>query len=389
MMRNIHALIRLLFDIARNIFTQKEIVLISEGTDWVIHEECLAIQKHLESQKLATVRISTTPLFLRNTIVHFFSENTLVGKNGVKYKKGSNTFVFTWFHISDQDSYRTRFISFLNSAVDRVHTASSITEQKLLRFGLRREKLIRIALDVDLKSFFPLEEKEKKLLRKQLGLPTDTILIGSFQKDGNGWGLGLEPKLIKGPDIFCDAVEEIAKKYPIHIVLTGPARGYVKRRLEQSDIPFSHTYLRNYAEVARYFQAIDIYLICSREEGGPKAILESMATGVPLVSTRVGMAPDIIENEKDGILVDSVNSDVIAEKAIALLSSEQLQENLTKNALEKVQNFSSEIMAQKFYDKIYKPLLKNSSYPNQTKKSPSAEPFILQGKSDKARKVLG
>lgn len=361
MMRNIHTLIQLLFDLVGNIFTQKEIVLISEGTDWVIHEECLAIQKHLESQRLATVRISTTPLFLRKKVVHFFSENTLVGKNGVKHKKGSNTFVFTWFHISDQDSYRTRFISFLNSAVDKVHTASSITEQKLLRFGLRREKLIRIALDVDLKSFFPLEEKEKKLLRKKLELPTDTILIGSFQKDGNGWGLGLEPKLIKGPDIFCDAVETIAKKYPIHIVLTGPARGYVKRRLEKSSIPFSHTYLKNYAEVAQYFQAINLYLICSREEGGPKAILESMATGVPLVSTRVGMAPDIIENGTNGILVDAIGSDTIAQGAISILSSEQLRNNLIKNALEKSQEFSSEIMAQKFYEKIYKSLLKSST----------------------------
>lgn len=358
MMRNVYTLIQLLFDLVGNIFTQKEIVLISEGTDWVIHEECLAIQKHLESRKLATVRISTTPLFLRKKIVHFFSENTLVGKNGVKYKEGSNTFVFTWFHISEQDSYRTRFISFLNSAVDRVHTASSITEQKLLRFGIQKKKLIRIALDVDLKSFFPLEEKEKKLLRKQLGLPTDTILIGSFQKDGNGWGLGLEPKLIKGPDIFCDAVETIAKKYPIHIVLTGPARGYVKRRLEQSNIPFSHTYLKNYAEVARYFQAIDLYLICSREEGGPKAILESMATGVPLVSTRVGMAPDIIENGANGILVDAIDSDAIAQGAISILSSEQLRNHLIKNALEKARGFSSEIMVQKFYEEIYKPLLK-------------------------------
>jgi len=44
-------------------------------------------------------------------------------------------------------------------------------------------------------------------------------------------------------------------------------------------------------------QALDLYIVASREEGEPKAILESMASGVPLVTTEVGQAMDFVEHE--------------------------------------------------------------------------------------------
>ena len=45
-------------------------------------------------------------------------------------------------------------------------------------------------------------------------------------------------------------------------------------------------------------------MITSREEGGPRAVLESMASGIPLVTTRVGQAMDLIEHNKNGWMVD-------------------------------------------------------------------------------------
>jgi glycosyltransferase involved in cell wall biosynthesis len=42
---------------------------------------------------------------------------------------------------------------------------------------------------------------------------------------------------------------------------------------------------------------MDIYIVTGWHEGGPKAVLESMAAGVPLVTTRVGQAMDLVQNE--------------------------------------------------------------------------------------------
>mgnify|MGYP003704367469 CR=1 FL=1 len=87
--------------------------------------------------------------------------------------------------------------------------------------------------------------------------------------------------------------------------MTGPARGYVARGLERLGVPYAHDYVEDYFELAERYPALDVYLNCSREEGGPKGIIEAMAASVPVVSTRVGMAPDIIVHGRTGWLADS------------------------------------------------------------------------------------
>ena len=93
-------------------------------------------------------------------------------------------------------------------------------------------------MGVDLKVFNPVDNEEQSKLKMEHGIPEGKILIGSFQKDGIGWGKGLEPKLIKGPDIFDKVAEKLSKNYPIFVVLVGPARGFVKRELEKRNIPY-------------------------------------------------------------------------------------------------------------------------------------------------------
>ena len=48
----------------------------------------------------------------------------------------------------------------------------------------------------------------------------------------------------------------------------------------------------------------DVCLVTSRQEGGPKAVLEAMATGVPLVTTRVGQASELVHDGENGLLAD-------------------------------------------------------------------------------------
>ena len=130
---------------------------------------------------------------------------------------------------------------------------------------------------------------------RALGLPGGAFVVGSFQKDGVGWGEGLEPKLIKGPDVLLAVAERLAETLPeLHFLLTGPARGYVRSGLERLGIPYRHLLLPDVDAVAEMYPAIDVCLVASRDEGGPRAVLESMATRVPLVTTRVGQAADLV-----------------------------------------------------------------------------------------------
>ncbi len=150
-------------------------------------------------------------------------------------------------------------------------------------------------------------------MREELGIPQSAFVVGSFQKDGVGWEEGLEPKLIKGPDVFLSTIEKLKKDVgDLFVLLSGPSRGYVKRGLEKMQVPYKHMYIKSYPDVAKLFQTLDVYLVASRQEGGPKAILESMASGVPLVTTRVGQAMDMVKHGENGWMADVEDSESLA-----------------------------------------------------------------------------
>ncbi len=191
--------------------------------------------------------------------------------------------------------------------VTRIRVSQSIMEKYLLEeINIERQKVYRIPIGINIDKFHPVTAEEKRKIRESLGIPDGACVIGSFQKDGVGWEEGLEPKFIKGPDVFINTVRILKDKIPnLFILLSGPARGYVKTSLEKLKIPYYHEYLKNYLEdLPRFYNAIDLYIVPAREEGGPKSILESMASRIPIISTRVGQAVDMIKHGYNGWLVE-------------------------------------------------------------------------------------
>jgi glycosyltransferase involved in cell wall biosynthesis len=168
----------------------------------------------------------------------------------------------------------------------------------------------RIPIGIDVDVFRPRDAASRLASREHLGLPTTAFVVGSFQKDGVGWGDGLEPKLIKGPDVLLAVAERLVEHVPeLHFLLTGPSRGYVRAGLDRLGIPYRHMLLPDVDSVAQVYPAIDVCLVASRDEGGPRAVLESMATRVPLVTTRVGQAADLVLHGENGWMVASEDVD--------------------------------------------------------------------------------
>ncbi|MBA3566041.1 MAG: glycosyltransferase family 4 protein [Actinobacteria bacterium] len=192
-----------------------------------------------------------------------------------------------------------------HAEIDRVQVTSGAMEELILETGIAAEKLHRIPIGIDTEAFRPRTPETRAAARHALGLPDSAFVVGSFQKDGVGWGDGLEPKLIKGPDVLLEVAERLHERLPeLVFLLTGPSRGYVRTGLERLGVPYRHALLPSVDAVAQAYEAIDVCLVTSRDEGGPRAVLEAMATAVPLVTTRVGQALDLVQHGENGWLVD-------------------------------------------------------------------------------------
>jgi len=197
--------------------------------------------------------------------------------------------------------------------VDRVQVTHGEMEELVLEAGVDPAKVFRIPIGVDIEHFPLADAQTRAEARRELGLPDSAFVVGSFQKDGVGWGEGLEPKQIKGPDTLVATLERLRARIPdLAVLLTGPARGYVRRELERVGIPYRYANLKSRERLARAYHALDVYLVTSRQEGGPKSVLESMATGAPLVTTRVGQAPELVADGENGLLADVDDVEALA-----------------------------------------------------------------------------
>jgi glycosyltransferase involved in cell wall biosynthesis len=192
-----------------------------------------------------------------------------------------------------------------SAQIDRVQVTHAALYELVTSAGVEPAKVFRIPIGVDIERFPLGDGAARTSARARLGLPASSFVVGSFQKDGVGFGAGDEPKLIKGPDVLVAVLERLRAAVPeLHVVLTGRARGYVRRELERLGIPYRHTELATRDGLASVYHALDAYVVTSRQEGGPKAVLESMAAGVPLVTTRVGQAPELARHTENALLAD-------------------------------------------------------------------------------------
>ena len=306
---------------------QKSVIYIVEEANWSIKWDGINTLKHLNAwRKRAKIDISSR--FQKNKILHYGSSYSFL-RNFPKSNKSMNNHIVTFFHgkYGDSESINQRYNLLKDNInqIDAVIYSNSIMHKRLLDFGIPEPKLFYVPVGVDTEVFKPTSEDQIKLIRNHFRIPHNALVIGSFQKDGQGWDDGFISKPEKGPDILVKTLAKVNKHTPVFCVLSGPARGYVKSGLQKHDIPFCHTYFDDPNDVAQLYKALDLYLVTSREEGGPKAIVEAMATGVPVVSTDVGMASDALTISGAGFICEIDNVTDLSKRIIELAESENMR----------------------------------------------------------------
>jgi glycosyltransferase involved in cell wall biosynthesis len=307
------------------------LILAGDRGSWVLDEEIRDLQSVCKKIGVRTAAGGWETMSKRQC-VFYASQFVLLNPPGGR----DHRMCFAYFHGrpgSGPPEFDTVF-EHLRKTRDqwaRIQVSHSEMREVALSSGIAPEQVRVIPIGIRLDMFSICTAESRARIRKRLGIPGESFVVGSFQKDGSGWGEGLEPKLIKGPDVLVDVLRILKGRIPaLFVLLCGPARGYVKRGLAEAGIPFRHVFAKRYEEIPALYHALDLCLVGSRQEGGPKAVLEAMASGVPLVTTRVGQAMDLVRDGKNGFMVEVEDAEglVCASERVHGMGCEEKQELL-------------------------------------------------------------
>ena len=188
---------------------------------------------------------------------------------------------------------------------------------------------------------------ENPLLRKRLGEDKKILLHAS------------NFRAIKNVDAIIDAFRKIRKDVPSRLVLVGdgPERQRIKRKVARYKLNKEVLFLGARKDIEKFYSVSDLFLMASIREGCHLSILESMSSSLPVVSTKVGGIPEVVQDDKTGYLTKTGDVENMADKITDLLNNDKKREKMGKAARNRVvKNFTAEKIIPQ-YESYYRKLL--------------------------------
>ena len=144
----------------------------------------------------------------------------------------------------------------------------------------------------------------------------------------------------KGIKYLVDAVVSLSRSncnLSYIFIGDGPEYNRIKQTIKELKLE-SVIRLRGFINnIEEIYNEIDILVMPSLSEGLPLTLLEAMSRGIPVVATRVGQIPEVILNNKNGLLVEPKSSKEIVDALRKIVSDQELYSKLSKNAINTVQ----------------------------------------------------
>lgn len=201
-------------------------------------------------------------------------------------------------------------------AADHLVGVSQEIADKIVSLGAAPEKVSVVPNGVDCEKFRPLSREE---VRAELGLPSDAVIILSV-------GDCLE---LKGHHLAVEGMQKVLARYPkaMLVICGGPGRHgrdytqQIKQTVERLSLG-DHVRLvgrRPHSELAKWYSAANLFVLCSSREGLPNVLMEALACGTPALGTTVGGIPDILGDERLGALVSRRDGPSVGESILKSL----------------------------------------------------------------------
>jgi glycosyltransferase involved in cell wall biosynthesis len=179
-----------------------------------------------------------------------------------------------------------------------------------LGLGVHPSQLHFIPNGVDTRVFTTQRERQGPL-RRSLGISPDATLVAQVGR--------LSPE--KGPDVFLRAalaIKQAAPQAQFALIGDGPLRAEMQALIERFELQGTVHMPGLLADMSAVYAELDMVVSASRSEAMPLAMMEAMSCGLPVIATRVGGVPDLIQHGKTGWLVGDGDFDAIARHVIDL-----------------------------------------------------------------------
>ncbi len=250
--------------------------------------------------------------------------------------------------VHSTNTWKTKIHRFIDWVLAKVSTnviacSDEVANVLIKKDGLSAKRVKVVANGIDLSRF-------ENVTPIDMATKPDTINLVVIGR--------LHPA--KGHQDLLPVIKTIKEKCPdfhFYFVGEGELRSDIKKNIKKFDLNDSITLMGQRPDIPAILAAIDIFVMPSKWEGLPMALLEAMAMGKTVVATRVGGIPDVITHNENGLLVDVDDSAELAENLVKVITDNKLRLRLGTAAKEMVRlHYSAATVSQK-YEKIYKQAL--------------------------------
>jgi glycosyltransferase involved in cell wall biosynthesis len=180
-------------------------------------------------------------------------------------------------------------------------------------------------------------------LRNSLGIPEQSPVIGTVGRLDE----------IKRQDLLLRAFACVRSSVPCaHLVIVGdgPQSGQLQDLAAELGLEGSCHFTGYQNQPARYYQLFDVFALTSRSEGAPLAVLEAGAAGIPVVASRVGGLPEIIQDGHTGILFEPGDEEALVTALRSLIENQNRAQTLGRAAHDRIDGtYALERMARDYH----------------------------------------
>lgn len=233
--------------------------------------------------------------------------------------------------------------------LDAVVALTRETVAEAIAFGIPIARVHLLGNGVDVETFTPPAQTARMAIKEALGLGSSPVVlfVGRLSAEKNPCGLLQAWVSVRG---------NLASDWKLVMVGDGPERAMIDALVSELELSDQVVIAGRQDGIERWMQAAEIYVLSSQREGLSNALLEAMASGLPVVATRVSGVTELIEETGAGLVVDVGDMHGLGRSLAKLAGDPDLCTDMGKRARRAIESRFAITSVAAAHEKLYRQL---------------------------------